>query len=152
MELVAQGLILSVRRGERAGTDTCEHRVGIEERISGEFQMGPSLAIWVLIVSVLLWFFATDPLELSSLSGIEDFHAQYVPVPADNVLATIERDTESKLRASEIIGKGKFFGPESLAFDAQGRGPYTGVSDGSVVRYDGLELGWTTFATTTKTR
>jgi hypothetical protein len=114
--------------------------------------MGASFAIWDLIVAVLSWFFASDPLELSSLSGVEDFHAQYVAPPAHNVLATVTRDTKSKLQASEIIGKGALFGPESLAFDAQGKGPYTGLSDGRIVRYDGPELGWTTFATTTENR
>ncbi|KQJ91975.1 hypothetical protein BRADI_4g40936v3 [Brachypodium distachyon] len=37
-------------------------------------------------------------------------------------------------------------GAESLAFDAQGKGPYAGVSDGRVLRWDGSATGWTTFA------
>jgi sugar lactone lactonase YvrE len=48
--------------------------------------------------------------------------------------------------------RGEFVGPESLTFDAQGRGPYTGISDGRVVRYDGPQLGWSTFAYTSKNR
>nr|XP_034570912.1 protein STRICTOSIDINE SYNTHASE-LIKE 10-like [Setaria viridis] len=37
-------------------------------------------------------------------------------------------------------------GAESLAFDRRGRGPYAGVSDGRVLRWDGNANGWTTFA------
>uniref|UniRef100_A0ACD5TDK5 Uncharacterized protein n=1 Tax=Avena sativa TaxID=4498 RepID=A0ACD5TDK5_AVESA len=37
-------------------------------------------------------------------------------------------------------------GGESLAFDARGQGPYTGVSDGRVLRWGGSAVGWTTFA------
>lgn len=114
--------------------------------------MGQSLALWALIVAVLGWFLASDPLELSSLSGIDDFHAQYVAPPPSNPLENITRDTESRLQAAQIIGTGEIFGPESIAFDLQGKGPYTGLSDGRIVRYDGPELGWTTFATTSKNR
>lgn len=103
-------------------------------------------------MAVLVWFFASDPLELSSLSGIEDFQAQYVAPPPYNPLSGISRDVESKLQAAEILGQGEIFGPESLAFDAQGNGPFTGLSDGRIVRYDGPELGWTSFATTSKNR
>lgn len=38
------------------------------------------------------------------------------------------------------------FGPESLAFDHRGRGPYTGVSNGRVLRWRGRPSGWTEFA------
>ncbi|KQK10870.1 protein STRICTOSIDINE SYNTHASE-LIKE 10 [Brachypodium distachyon] len=37
-------------------------------------------------------------------------------------------------------------GAESLAFDANGAGPYTGVSDGRVLKWGGSAAGWTTFA------
>ncbi|XP_062208887.1 protein STRICTOSIDINE SYNTHASE-LIKE 10-like [Phragmites australis] len=37
-------------------------------------------------------------------------------------------------------------GPESLAFDRRGQGPYAGVSDGRVLKWGGSALGWTTFA------
>ncbi|KAL6655926.1 hypothetical protein ACP70R_006752 [Stipagrostis hirtigluma subsp. patula] len=38
------------------------------------------------------------------------------------------------------------FGPESLAFDHRGGGPYTGVSNGRVLRWRGARRGWTEFA------
>ncbi|KAL6873423.1 hypothetical protein ACP4OV_013505 [Aristida adscensionis] len=37
-------------------------------------------------------------------------------------------------------------GPESVAFDGRGGGPYVGVSDGRVLRWGGAGAGWTTFA------
>uniref|UniRef100_A0A0D9XD53 Strictosidine synthase conserved region domain-containing protein n=1 Tax=Leersia perrieri TaxID=77586 RepID=A0A0D9XD53_9ORYZ len=37
-------------------------------------------------------------------------------------------------------------GPESLAFDRHGDGPYTGASDGRILRWRGRSLGWTEFA------
>ncbi|CAL5088577.1 unnamed protein product [Urochloa decumbens] len=38
------------------------------------------------------------------------------------------------------------FGPESLAFDHRGDGPYTGVSNGRILRWRGPIRGWTEFA------
>ncbi|CAO2189873.1 unnamed protein product [Urochloa humidicola] len=37
------------------------------------------------------------------------------------------------------------FGPESVAFDKHGAGPYVSVSDGHVLKYGGEGAGWTTF-------
>jgi hypothetical protein len=41
-------------------------------------------------------------------------------------------------------------GPESLAFDGHGGGPYSGVSDGRVLRWDGGLRGWTVYAYNSK--
>lgn len=43
-------------------------------------------------------------------------------------------------------------GPEALAFDSSGGGPYTGVSDGRVLKYECRDSGFTEFAYTTPTR
>ncbi|KAK1310261.1 Strictosidine synthase 1 [Acorus calamus] len=40
-------------------------------------------------------------------------------------------------------------GPETIVFDKSGRGPYTGISDGRILRWDGLRSGgWVNFAVT----
>jgi hypothetical protein len=43
-------------------------------------------------------------------------------------------------------------GPESLAFDGRGGGPYSGVSDGRILRWQGRLRGWTEFAYNSKHR
>ncbi|XP_030518783.2 protein STRICTOSIDINE SYNTHASE-LIKE 2-like [Rhodamnia argentea] len=43
-------------------------------------------------------------------------------------------------------------GPESFAFDPQGEGPYTGVSDGRVVKWAATERRWVDFAFTSPSR
>ncbi|XP_059305981.1 protein STRICTOSIDINE SYNTHASE-LIKE 11-like isoform X2 [Lycium ferocissimum] len=44
------------------------------------------------------------------------------------------------------------FGPDSTAFDAKGDGPYTGVGDGRVLKYQGPNIGFTEFAITSPNR
>lgn len=43
-------------------------------------------------------------------------------------------------------------GPESMAFDPAGEGPYTGVSDGRILKWEGDEKGWVDFAVTSSHR
>ncbi|XP_049367457.1 protein STRICTOSIDINE SYNTHASE-LIKE 10-like [Solanum verrucosum] len=44
------------------------------------------------------------------------------------------------------------FGPDSSAFDTKGGGPYTGVGDGRVMKYQGPNVGFTEFAITSPNR
>ncbi|CAM6007175.1 unnamed protein product [Sphagnum balticum] len=110
------------------------------------------IGVPTLLITIVAWYLGTDPLHLSIARGIKDFKPQYLaPAPFD-VLANLCRDNESKLHKKSQIWKVPFLGPESFVFDSQGRGPYTSVSDGRIVRYDGPELGWSTFAYTSKNR
>jgi sugar lactone lactonase YvrE len=43
------------------------------------------------------------------------------------------------------LTSGSARGPESVAFDAQGDGPYSGVSDGRVLKWNGTVLDWQTY-------
>ena len=61
-------------------------------------------------------------------------------------------DLQNKLQRSEILSTPDFIGPESLAFDREGRGPYTGIADGRIMRWDGHDKGWTEFAHTSPNR
>ncbi|KAI4314014.1 hypothetical protein L6164_026957 [Bauhinia variegata] len=51
-----------------------------------------------------------------------------------------------ELRLPNVIG------PESLAFDCHGRGPYASVSDGRILKWRGPRRGWIEFAVTSPTR
>ncbi|KAL4383203.1 hypothetical protein GQ457_15G004410 [Hibiscus cannabinus] len=43
-------------------------------------------------------------------------------------------------------------GPESIAFDCKNEGPYVGVSDGRILKWQGPNLGWKEFAVTSPNR
>jgi hypothetical protein len=43
-------------------------------------------------------------------------------------------------------------GPESFAFDPHGEGPYTGVSDGRIIKWNPRESRWVDFAVTSSHR
>lgn len=56
------------------------------------------------------------------------------------------------LNSSQILHVDGAMGPESLAFDPVGGGPYTGVADGRILRWDGEGRGWVEFAVTSQHR
>ncbi|KAL8161534.1 hypothetical protein V2J09_013023 [Rumex salicifolius] len=56
------------------------------------------------------------------------------------------------LHRADVIGLTAAFGPESLAFDPHGHGPYTGVSDGRILKWDPHSLSWLDFAFTSPHR
>jgi len=60
--------------------------------------------------------------------------------------------SHDQLHAAEIIQLTGAVGPESLAFDPNGEGPYTGVADGRILKWQGDARGWTDFAFTTSAR
>ncbi|KAH9625211.1 hypothetical protein KSS87_003591 [Heliosperma pusillum] len=43
-------------------------------------------------------------------------------------------------------------GPEVIAFDCKGHGPYVGISDGRILKWRGHHKGWKTFAVTAQNR
>ncbi|KAK3446576.1 protein STRICTOSIDINE SYNTHASE-LIKE 10 [Eucalyptus grandis] len=57
-----------------------------------------------------------------------------------------------RLHASRVVPVAGAFGPESLAFDPSGGGPYTGVADGRILKWEGDERGWVDFAFTSSQR
>ncbi|CBI36701.3 unnamed protein product, partial [Vitis vinifera] len=59
------------------------------------------------------------------------------------------RDNRSRLGQGKLEFVDEVFGPESLEFDIFGRGPYTGLADGRIVRWMGDSVGWETFALVT---
>ncbi|XP_010412433.2 PREDICTED: protein STRICTOSIDINE SYNTHASE-LIKE 10-like [Camelina sativa] len=59
------------------------------------------------------------------------------------------RDVFSLAKVVNLAGAS---GPESIAFDPAGEGPYVGVADGRVLKWRGKSLGWTDFAYTSANR
>ncbi|KAI6669736.1 hypothetical protein NL676_004621 [Syzygium grande] len=91
----------------------------------------------------------TDPFRHGALSGFPDFEAYRVDMPPWSEVPP-ERDSQNLLQRSEIKFLNQIQGPESIAFDPQGRGPYTGVADGRVLFWDGRA--WSDFAYTSPNR
>ncbi|XP_031401130.1 protein STRICTOSIDINE SYNTHASE-LIKE 3-like [Punica granatum] len=90
-----------------------------------------------------------DPLHHSALHGFPDFEAVKVDLPPWSEVPS-DRDALNLLQRSEIKFLNQIQGPESIAFDPLGRGPYTGVADGRILFWDGHS--WTDFAYTSNNR
>jgi hypothetical protein len=78
--------------------------------------------------------FGTTALLLAALASV-----------VSSCAAELIRTTETRWGLRIPLPSG-VTGAESLAFDAEGGGPYTGVSDGRVLKWGGTAVGWTTFA------
>jgi sugar lactone lactonase YvrE len=92
---------------------------------------------------------AVDPFKLSAISEFPDFESVIVELPAWSEVPA-EKDSKNLLQKSEIRFLNQVQGPESMAFDPQGRGPYTGVADGRILFWNGHV--WTDFAYTSANR
>ena len=95
-------------------------------------------------VSVLV----ADPFQLSPIAKFE-FMPQVVHLPQLSTF-NIRRDHDSSLQHAEVKFRNEIYGPESIAFDPYGGGPYTGLGDGRVVKWNGSQL--ETFAVTSPHR
>lgn len=62
------------------------------------------------------------------------------------------RGSQDLLHTAETINLTGAVGPESLAFDPSGQGPYTGVADGRILKWQGHQHGWVDFAFTSSQR
>ncbi|KAE8670298.1 Protein STRICTOSIDINE SYNTHASE-LIKE 13 [Hibiscus syriacus] len=104
----------------------------------------------VLFIAVLvLGFVLMDPFEIGPVGGIEFRPVKHDIAPYKEVMGGWPRDNESQLGNGKLEFVDEVFGPESLEFDSFGRGPYTGLADGRVVRWMGEGIGWETFAIVT---
>lgn len=98
---------------------------------------------------LLALYCATDPFKHSAISEFPDFETYKIELSPWSDLPA-ERDRENLLQRSEIKFLNQIQGPESVAFDPLGRGPYTGVADGRVLFWNGHS--WTHFAHTSPNR
>ncbi|KAK9290357.1 hypothetical protein L1049_008526 [Liquidambar formosana] len=60
--------------------------------------------------------------------------------------------SDNKLRHAGVVPIVSAVGPESFAFDPLGGGPYTGVSDGRIIKWEQNERRWIDFAVTSPER
>ncbi|RZR76388.1 hypothetical protein BHM03_00001122 [Ensete ventricosum] len=96
----------------------------------------------VLLVAL---YCGLDPFGHSPMAAFPGFEVYPIELSSWSELPTA-RDAEDRLQRAEIRFLNQVQGPESVAFDPQGRGPYTGVADGRVVFWDGES--WSDFAYT----
>ncbi|XXG82526.1 hypothetical protein AAC387_Pa10g0454 [Persea americana] len=98
---------------------------------------------------LLALYCGIDPFKHSAMSNFPDFEAYRVDFPPWSEVPTVE-DPGNRLQRSEIRFLNEVQGPESMAFDPLGRGPYTGVADGRILFWNGES--WRDFAYTSPNR
>ncbi|KAH6772990.1 strictosidine synthase-like 3 [Perilla frutescens var. frutescens] len=98
---------------------------------------------------LLAVYCAVDPFGHSAIYGFPNFEAVKVDMPPWSELP-VDSDRQNLLQKSQVRFLNQVQGPESVAFDPMGRGPYTGVADGRIVFWDGDN--WNDFAYTSSNR
>ncbi|KAJ4904963.1 Protein STRICTOSIDINE SYNTHASE-LIKE 13 [Raphanus sativus] len=102
------------------------------------------------ILALSAIFIAIDPFHMSPIGGREFKPVKHEVAPYKQVMENWPRDNLSQLgQHGKLEFVDQVFGPESLEFDGLGRGPYTGLADGRVVRWMGEANGWETFSVVT---
>lgn len=102
-----------------------------------------ALAMIFAVLSIITSYFLLDPFSTSAIHGLP-FEPEGIALPAE---VDVPADSQDRLALGKRIYEGEFFGPESIAFDPQGRGPYISISDGRIVRRNSKDTGWETFTT-----
>ncbi|KAK9288732.1 hypothetical protein L1049_017196 [Liquidambar formosana] len=103
----------------------------------------------LLILALALGFIIMDPFHMGPLGGHDFRPIKNDIAPYKQVMENWPRDNQSRLGLGKVEFMDEVFGPESLEFDVLGRGPYTGLADGRIVRWMGNDAGWETFALVT---
>ncbi|KAK8594144.1 hypothetical protein V6N13_125953 [Hibiscus sabdariffa] len=69
-----------------------------------------------------------------------------------SALIAVQKPFNAELRQMEAVPITDAVGPESVAFDPLGDGPYVGVSDGRIIKWQENEHRWIDFGTTSRNR
>ncbi|XP_071706955.1 protein STRICTOSIDINE SYNTHASE-LIKE 3-like [Rutidosis leptorrhynchoides] len=101
------------------------------------------------IILVAAVYCGLDPFRHSAIVDFPDFESLIVEMPAWTDVPN-DKDTENLLQNSNTKILNEIQGPESVAFDPLGRGPYTGAADGRILFWNGNL--WTDFAYTSSNR
>ncbi|URD84632.1 adipocyte plasma membrane-associated protein-like [Musa troglodytarum] len=107
---------------------------------------GPLRRPWLFFLALAFGLVFMDAFHLGPLGGHDYRPVKNDIAPYDQVMQRWPRDGRSRLRFGKLEFVDEVFGPESLEFDPQGRGPYAGLADGRVVRWMGESIRWKTFA------
>ncbi|KAK8480056.1 hypothetical protein V6N12_020079, partial [Hibiscus sabdariffa] len=67
-----------------------------------------------------------------------------------SALIVVQKPFNGKPRQMEAVPITDAVGPESVAFDPLGDGPYVGVSDGRIIKWQENEHRWIDFGTTSR--
>ncbi|MED6151771.1 cohesin loading factor Ssl3 [Stylosanthes scabra] len=109
-----------------------------------------TLLRWLAILFLLLALYCgLDPFRHSPIASFPEFESKLIEMPPWSEVPT-EKDSHNLLQKSEVKFLNEVQGPESVAFDPQGRGPYTGVADGRILFWNGHS--WLPFAYTSPNR
>ncbi|ERN09486.1 protein STRICTOSIDINE SYNTHASE-LIKE 13 [Amborella trichopoda] len=119
------------------------------EKISFFGHEGPCQHLLLALIALAIAFIVLNPFHLGPLGGHDFRPVRHNIAPYREVMANWPKDNQSRLRFGKREFVNEVYGPESIDFDLEGRGPYTGLADGRVVRWMGDGLGWETFALVT---
>ncbi|MCO5561464.1 hypothetical protein L7F22_015085 [Adiantum nelumboides] len=108
--------------------------------------------LFLLLCGSVSVFIALDPLRLTIISSDPSFQAKHVPQPSLSALRSLPHDSQSRLSSAQKWSVNGLMGPESMALDPHGDGPYTGIADGRIMKWHGPKIGWREFAFTVTNR
>lgn len=91
-------------------------------------------------------------LAASTLASLSILVALYAPHFLSPPSLSLPNSDHLLLHYAQPINVTGAFGPESLAFDPTGAGPYTGVADGRILKWDPHSLSWVDFAVSSPNR
>jgi hypothetical protein len=104
---------------------------------------------FTIIFLLFALYCGLDPFNHSPISNFPNFDAKKIDMPPWSEIPD-DRDEHNLLQNSEIKFLNQVQGPESIVFDPLGRGPYTGLADGTIVFWNGHS--WLHFAYTSPNR
>ncbi|KAK8967607.1 Strictosidine synthase 3 [Platanthera guangdongensis] len=111
--------------------------------------MGPAMIAFTGAIVLAAIYCKTNPFKHGAMAGFPGFETYEVELAPTSEVPS-EVDADDRLTAAEVRFVDQVQGPESIAFDPHGGGPYTGVADGRVLAWNGEA--WKDFAYTSPNR
>ncbi|XP_020570962.1 protein STRICTOSIDINE SYNTHASE-LIKE 3-like [Phalaenopsis equestris] len=112
--------------------------------------MSPATITFAALIVMAAIYCGTNPFNHGAMAGFPGFETYKVELPPATAVPADAVDSDDRLTAAEVRFMNQVQGPESIAFDPTGGGPYTGVADGRVLFWDGER--WRDFAFTSPNR